>query len=223
MADDGGIHAGVGDSVLDRIRTEIIFGALAPGQRLTLDRLKARYAVSITTLRESLNRLVSEGFVVAEDNKGFRVVDVSEQDLREIAELRLLLESHALERSFAQGDLDWEGRVIAAHHKLATIEKRLVNGEEADQMAWKRYDWEFHQALISGCGSATLIRMHANVFDRYLRYQIQAMSFRGALAADEHAKFAACAMQRDVAGARALLDQHVAGGVAVALKSPLLA
>ena len=55
-----------GDSGYQRIRSDIIFGVLTPSGRLRLDAMKEDYGVSISTLREILNRLTSEGFVVAE-------------------------------------------------------------------------------------------------------------------------------------------------------------
>jgi DNA-binding GntR family transcriptional regulator len=167
-----------------------------------------------------LSRLAAEDLVVAEGNKGFRVAPVSEQDLGDIADLRRVLEEHALSLSFKLGDLDWEGRIVSAHHKLAAIERRLIAGEDVDQQLWKRFDWEFHHALISACGSAHLMRAHAAAFDKYLRYQMIAMSFRGESAAAEHADLAEAAMARDVERACALLARHIAGGVEVATQSP---
>lgn len=218
---EGELKRTVGDTALTKIRSDIIFGELVPGQRLTLDKLKVRYRIAVTTIREILNRLVAEGLVVAEDNKGFRVAPVTPQNLREIGEMRLLLESHALERSFQNGNLDWEGAVIAAHHKLKVIEAQMVAGEPVDQPTWKRYDWEFHQALIAGCGSEIMLQMHSSAFDHYLRYQILAMSFRGAVAAEEHGALMDCAMLRDVDGARVLLARHVAAGITIALESSM--
>src|SRR5689334_16538066 len=114
----------VGEKVYRRLRGDIISGRLAPSQKLRLDALKQSYGVSISTLRELLNRLTSEGLIVAESAKGFEVAPVSGDNLRELANLRLLLESHALQRSFIAGDMEWEARVVAAHHKLATMEAR---------------------------------------------------------------------------------------------------
>ena len=55
----------VGDDGYRRIRSDIIFGHLQPDQKLRLESLKERYGVSISTLREILSRLSSEGLVVA--------------------------------------------------------------------------------------------------------------------------------------------------------------
>src|ERR671916_477503 len=85
--------------------------------------------------------------------------------------MRLLLENHAIPLSFAAGDLEWESRVVAAHHKLAFMEGRMMAGEREAEL-WERYDREFHQALIEACGSQTLLDLYAAVFDQYLRYQM---------------------------------------------------
>ena len=85
----------IGESAYRRIRSDIIFGRIPPGRKLRLDRMKAEYGASISTLREILNRLAAEGFVVAEGQRGFEVPPVTAQNLRELAALRLLLEGHA--------------------------------------------------------------------------------------------------------------------------------
>src|SRR5580698_7066622 len=133
----------IGESVYRRIRSDIIFGVIPPGQKLRLEKVSESYGTSISTLRELLNRMCSEGLIVAEGQRGFEVADVSADDFRQVAALRLLLENHALEQSFTAGDLDWEGQVVSAHHKLGVMEKRMLNGERQNQELWKQCDWDF--------------------------------------------------------------------------------
>jgi DNA-binding GntR family transcriptional regulator len=199
----------VSEKAYRRIRTDIIFGKLSPSEKLKLDRLREDYGASVGTLRELLNRLASEGLVLAEGQRGFEVAPVSAENLREIAALRLLLESHALTQSFRAGDMDWEGRVVSAYHKLSAIEKKLLSGDRADAETWKRYDWEFHHALISACGSNALLETHAPVYDKYLRYQMIAGIFRGEIAAQEHHRLLDCALSRDSKTARDVLVVHI--------------
>ena len=206
-----------GERVWRRIRSDILFGRLAPGQKLKLEQLRADYGVSVSALREILSRLASEKLVLAEGQRGFEVWPVSVKDLKEIAALRLLLEEHALEQSFAGGDMEWEAQVVAAHHKLSLMEERMRAGDHAQIEVWKLYDWQFHQALISACGSRTLMETHGAVFDKYLRYQMLALSYRGEVAEREHALLLECALSRDAARAREVLSRHVAGGVEHAL------
>src|SRR5438552_4150391 len=121
----------IGENAYRRIRKDILFGRLKPGQKLKLEKLKSSYGVSVSTLREILNRLSSERLVVAEGQKGFEVSPVSITGLKEIAALRQLLECHALEQSFKAGDVEWEGAVVAAHHRLAQMERRMAKGDLA--------------------------------------------------------------------------------------------
>lgn len=207
----------VGESAYKQIRDDILSGALAPGQRLRLDPMRQDYGASVSTLREILSRLAAERLVVAEGQRGFQVAPISLTDLKEIAALRLLLECDAIEQSFAAGDLDWEGRVVSAHHKLAQMERQLVAGDKGQPNSWKRYDWEFHQALVSACPSTVLRDTYAAVYDRYLRYLLVAFAFRGEVAADEHDALLDCALRRDARAARALLVKHIGGCIDYAI------
>jgi DNA-binding GntR family transcriptional regulator len=202
-----------GESAYARIRTDIVFGRMLPGQKLRLEALREAYGVGVGTLREILSRLSAEGLVLAESQRGFEVPPVTAAELRELAALRLLLESHALAQSFAAGDVEWEGRVVAAHHKLEVIERRMIDGNRGEALAWKRYDGEFHQALISACGSRALMAAHANVFDRYLRYLMVAACFRGQVAADEHRRLRDSALGRNVEETCRVLETHIASCV----------
>ncbi|GGJ18160.1 hypothetical protein GCM10011320_26870 [Neoroseomonas lacus] len=161
--------------------------------------------------------------MLAEGQRGFAVATVSPEDFREVADLRLLLECHAVAGSFAAGDLDWEGGVVAAHHKLATLERRLLTGEPADAAQWKRYDREFHQALIAACGSATLLETYAAAYDRFLRYQMVAVVFRGAVAAEQHAALLDAALARAAPRAQHILCEHVEGCVEHVVRAGTLA
>lgn len=208
-----------GELAFRLIRQDIIAGTLAPGQKLKLEQLKDRYAVSVSTLRETLSRLASENLVVAEGQRGFEVAPVSVGELENLGDLRLLLESHAVSLSFAAGDLDWEARIVAAHHKLSAIERRLLKGDLQRTVDWVRYDWEFHQALASACGSTVLMDALSSTFDRFLRYHLLAQSFRGKPVTDDHRQLFELAMRRDVDGACAKLKHHVRSGIDHVLKT----
>jgi GntR family transcriptional regulator, carbon starvation induced regulator len=204
----------VGDMAFRRIRSDIISGKLLPRQKLKLERLKIQYGVSVSTLREILNRLTTEDLVLAEGQRGFEVSPASEENLREMGDLRLVLENHALALSFAAGDLNWEADVVAAHYKLASIEKSLMTGSSPDRtFEWIKYDFAFHNALIAACGSKSLLAIHQSIFDRFMRYHMLAASFRGRGVADDHRELFQLALARDVAGAQAKLTAHIKVGM----------
>ena len=212
----------IADRAYERIRGDIIFGRLSPGAWMRLDRLAKDYGASVSTLREILGRLTSEGLVVAEGQRGFQVRPVSPEGFADVASMRVLLETYAIPLSFSAGDLEWESRVVAAHHKLSFMERRMIAGDCDQTELWKRYDREFHQTLIAACGSQTLLDLYGGVFDQYLRYQMVAVVFRGEVAAQEHKLLLDCALTRDDGRACEVLDRHVNGCVAHALESGLL-
>ncbi|RPI45087.1 MAG: GntR family transcriptional regulator, partial [Hyphomicrobiaceae bacterium] len=78
----------ISDDGYRRIRSDIVFGKLRPAQKLRLEALREAYGVSVSTLREILSRLSSEGLVVAEGRRGFEVAPVSADDLKDLAGLR---------------------------------------------------------------------------------------------------------------------------------------
>jgi DNA-binding GntR family transcriptional regulator len=211
----------IGDDGYRRIRTDILLGRLAPGQKLKLEMLREAYGVSVSTLREILNRLAAEVLVLAEGRRGFEVAPVSRANLKELADMRLLLEGHAMAASFARADVEWEGRVVSARHKLASIESLMASGVGEPEQ-WKRYDSEFHQALISNCGSLVLMQTHAAVFDRYFRYQMIALHYRGEEPARQHQALLECALKRDSARAAKVLNQHIESCVENALAAGAL-
>ena len=203
----------VGSSTYEQIKHDIIFGQLAPGSKLKLDALKGRYAASVSTLRETLSRLASEGFVSAEEQRGFFVTPISNDDLTEIANLRILLECFALKASVENGDTDWEGNLVAAHHKLHLMEQRMLSGDHSEKELWKRYDWEFHQAMIQACDSKNLLGLHAILYDKYLRYQMLVLTHRGEEAVAEHKAMFDAALARNAVEAQKVLEEHIRRGL----------
>jgi DNA-binding GntR family transcriptional regulator len=203
----------ISETVFRQLRQDIILGVLPPATKIKLEQARQRYSISISSLREILYRLTAENLVVAEGQRGFEVSPVSRQELLELADLRILLECHAIGLSFAAGDLEWEGRVVAAHHRLAAVERRLLSGDASRTIDWVRYDWEFHQAIVSACNSASLMQSLSSVFDRFLRYHMLAQSFRGQAVVDDHQLQFELALKRDVGAAREVLRRHVQSGV----------
>ncbi len=209
--------ATVTQSTYDRIKLDIVFGDLPPGQKLTLQTMKQHYAASISILRETLNRLASDGFVEATPQRGFFVKPVSKQDILEIGGLRTLLECHALKESIQQGDSEWEGKLVSAYHKLKIEEAKMLSDDESDKALWKQRDWEFHLATISACNSKNLLALHAGIFAKYLRYQLLVLTHRGEAAAMEHKLLCEATLNRESEQAEKILTQHITGGLNHAL------
>jgi DNA-binding GntR family transcriptional regulator len=213
----------IGDVIFRQIRKDIISGALPPGTKIKLEQAKERYSISVSSLREILSRLTTENLVIAEGQRGFEVSPASRKELVELGDLRMVLETHAIGLAFAAGNLEWEGQIVAAHHKLSAAESKLLTGDVSRTIDWVRYDWEFHQAIVSACNSATLMAALSSVFDRFLRYHLLARSFRGQPVVDDHKLLFELAIKRDVEGARDVVRRHIQSGVDHVLKSGRIA
>ncbi|MFA6021995.1 MAG: GntR family transcriptional regulator [Rhodospirillales bacterium] len=208
-------HGSVGEVVYGQIRNDILLGVLPPSTKLKLEYLRRTYAVSINTLRETLARLAADGLVEAEGQKGFRVIPASIADLREVTELRQLLECHALRQSIKTGGIEWEGRLVAAHHMLARSEQAMMKDSAAHAQEWQKFDREFHVALISACNSRWILRVHRMIHDQFRRYQMLALrtiGFRGQALIDEHRQILDDALARDADAATARLAAHIQQG-----------
>src|SRR5262245_3217139 len=133
------------------LKEDIIRGALAPRQWLRIDWLRKRYNAGASPLREALNRLSAEGFVVQKDQRGFAVTDVTETDLDELILTRCALNEIMLPNGIKNGDKAWEERVVLAHYHLSKTPPFASDGSVNDTyLACHR---EFHMSILAPCGS----------------------------------------------------------------------
>lgn len=197
-------------TVIDKLRLEIVNGALAPGEKLRLEHLAPRYGVGRTPLREACFRLTAEGLVTSEDQRGFRVATISREDLLDLTRSRQQIEALALRASILKGDVAWEGDVAAALHRLQRA-GQPGRGSALDD-AWEREHAKLHVVLRSACDSRTLLRICDTLFDQSERYRRLAAAY-GQPARDihaEHSGIVRAALDRDAERACALLVEHIA-------------
>src|SRR5882757_11147440 len=87
--------------------------------------------------REALSRLVGEGLVTFESNKGFRVRGLSKEDLADIAYMRTAVETFATRTAIERGGMEWESGIVGSLHALVALTEDTATGSrgrEAD--AW---------------------------------------------------------------------------------------
>ena len=141
---------------LQRIRDDILNGLIAPGERLIVANLVDNLATSQTPIREALMRLVSEGLVLLEDQRGFSVAPVSRDELVQLTEARAEIEALVLGGSRERGDDQWEGQVVADLHRLQKA-TQIVIENEAISPEWEARHEQFHRTLVrQGDGNGQL-------------------------------------------------------------------
>ena len=84
------------EHILASMRDEILHGALPPGARLRQEKLAERYGTSRIPIREALRALEYEGLVRSSPYRGFTVTELDADDVEEVYDLRIVLESHAV-------------------------------------------------------------------------------------------------------------------------------
>ena len=144
------------EQVYELIRADILSGAIDPGAQLQFARLSVAYESSIGVLREVLTRLAAEGLVVSQAQHGFRVMSLSIEDLQDLTHTRCLIESMVLKDAITHGDIEWEARIVAAHHRLERTPRDDPEGYAAVNPAWVQAHHDFHMAL---CSAGTSPRM----------------------------------------------------------------
>ncbi|MGH6980865.1 MAG: GntR family transcriptional regulator [Stellaceae bacterium] len=209
-------------ALVGRVRTDIVAGALAPGARLKLPDLAERYQSGINPLREALARLTATGLVLLEDQKGFRVSPVSREDLVDLTRVRIDIECLALRRSIAKGDVEWEARVIAAHHRLTRMKLTAAGNPRKLSDAWEAMHQEFHVTLISACQSRWLLQFHQQLAEQSARYRRLAINFPDPKRdiPGEHDDIVKAVLARDADHTCKLIEAHFARTTDIVLGEP---
>ncbi len=189
------------------MREDVVHGKFLPGDKLRIEFLKQTYDVGATPLREALYRLSADGFVQAQGQRGFRVAEMSLDELRDITNLRVVLEGMALTQSVENSDDAWESRVVAAFHHLTKAE----NQKDPDIQEWEVRNREFHLALVSCCHSPWLMRFHEILYDQHKRYRNIARIDRSARrnVHDEHTAICEAALAKDIDALCKANEQHI--------------
>jgi len=200
--------------VAERLRAAVLAGRFHAGEWLRPAELRAEYGVSATVVRDALARLAEQNLAVRSPNRGYHVVPFGEQDVQELVEFRIVAETAALRLSIERGGLEWEGGLVAAHHRLSVAGTDPGYGSDA----WFVAHGAFHLALVSACGNALLLescRDGLAAGDLYLRWGRRASGIEahGALGerdpGPEHAAILDAALARDADRAAALYRDHL--------------
>lgn len=200
----------LGISVFHEIKRDILMATLPPCQKLGLKMLSDRYECGTSPIREALNQLTVEGWVQRIDKRGFFVADASAADFADILQNRCLLEGEALRRSIERGDSAWEEQVVVAHFRMSALDRDSDDQPGSTVSAWEVAHRNFHQALISACGSRILLDNCARLYELNIRYRVLARGKSRVVrkVAHEHDAIKDLTLKRDAAGAVDTLVHH---------------
>jgi len=189
-------------AVRDRIRDDIVAGALPLGSRLTLESLAARYSVGHMPVREALLQLQGEGLVVLTPNRGARVRAVDIAFVRNVFDLRMAIEAMLARRAAERIDARGIARLEATQ---AQYEAKAAARDYAALLAINR---EFHSIICDAadnCEAAAVLDRHRRLIAAlWMLYGYGEDRIAGVISDHRHIIAALAAHEADVAASLAM-------------------
>ncbi|MCZ2721383.1 GntR family transcriptional regulator [Marinomonas sp. 15G1-11] len=208
--------------IASAIRRDISFGELSPDKRLKIEELRTRYGGSSHSLREALTRLSTQGLVEANAQRGFRVSSATEEDLKDIIQLRWEIEKLGLEWSLKKGDVKWQGKIIASSHELSRAQESVMASPIDSALEWDEANRMFHINLMSASGSPRLIATHTQLYDQSRRFILRALreqQLNFTSISNNQKRLVDAILVNDIETAKKCLQQDIEGNLAYSIQS----
>jgi GntR family carbon starvation induced transcriptional regulator len=170
MKKSHGEDASLTHRAYSRLRSDLISCRLPAESRLNVAKLQKDLRVSQAAVREALSRLTAEGLVIIERNAGFRAAPISRSGFRDLTAACANTEVPCLRSALEQGDLEWEGQLLATYHIAGKVLDRVVAGSE-DISAYVSYRQEFHETLLSPCKNQWMLWSWRLLYAQHMRYR----------------------------------------------------
>lgn len=186
--------------IYKQLRRAIIMGHLRPGLKLDVDELARKYGTSVTPVRDALQMLGQEGLVTIKSRSGYFVTHTTLKELRDLLDLREILEVAAVERAI---DRITEAQLQQLEHVHAPY-----TGD--DDESYDRYTDEnrrFHYLLAKASGNDQLAETLGRLHDRLARFMV--LRHAGRIQPESHARIAAALRSRDKERAVELTRQEL--------------
>jgi DNA-binding GntR family transcriptional regulator len=189
------------------LRETVLVDPAVQGTFLNEVDLAQDIGVSRTPVREALLLLVAEGLVEMVPKRGAYVPPLSGRQIRELMELRTLLEQHAASVTLAQRSVP-----VEAMRAALAEQERLLTAEPCDAREFIEWDRRFHQSLVDAAGNELIARTYAGLRTRQVRVGVAAL-FRAidrqrAVCA-EHGRIVDALESGDEAAAHAAISEHL--------------
>jgi multiple sugar transport system substrate-binding protein len=211
--------ATIADRTYRRLVESILFGELASCQRLGLQELAQHFGVSLTPVREALQRLAAEGFIEASARRGFRIRTPSPRHVTELWQVRLGLELTAAELAIA--NLVGSGEA-GALRRMEAIQAELDAVGALGHRRHLELNTLFHQALIEASGNRLLATLYHGIQMQLLGAWVQRGSdeWRARLASEraEHHAILDALVARDARALAAAIRLHLGRSLDGALR-----
>ena len=202
--DTGGSRERLSESVYAQVKTELFEFVLMPGARFSENEIAQRLGVSRTPVREALSRLGQEGFLQVASKSGWTVKPLDFQYFDELYDLRVIVETAAVQRFCDRDPLPPMQELRDAW--LVPPDERLGDSTELAAL-----DESFHASIVLAAGNSQLARIHRDVTERIrvLRRLDFAYDERVKTTYAQHAQILRALLRRKPEQAAMLLRAHI--------------
>lgn len=199
-----GITPTASEVIAKHLREAIVAGGIAEGEPIRQDDVARLFNVSKIPVREALKRLEAEGLVMFQRNKGALVTRISEPELAQMFEVRVLLEVQAIRLSVP----NMTPATFADAERIC----EAFLGEE-DVGRWAELNWQLHACLYEPAQRPFLVSLIRSIHDKLERYlRLQMSLSEGKDRADhEHRDIIAACRAGDAELAARLIETHING------------
>ena len=193
------------DVVFNTLRQAIITGEFAPGERLMEISLANRLGVSRTPVREAIRKLELEGLVIMIPRKGAQVARITEKNLRDVIEIRTVLEEFAAVLACERIDQSGLHDLRQAHEDLI---RSVENGDILDIVD---KDETFHDTIFRATNNDRLISIINNLREQFYRYRMEYVKDirQRSNLVEEHRELLDAISSRDSIKAKELMKTHL--------------
>jgi DNA-binding GntR family transcriptional regulator len=158
-------HRTMAEYALEQLREAIIMGELPAGTPLRLDELARSFGMSISPIREAVRQLEALGLAKHVPHQGARVLDFDVEELRDLFQVRLALESLAVRRA---AERFTEAEAVAARRHLERFDEMRAAGDVRETM---RAHTDFHFTLYEASQCGWLVSLIRPAWDRSERFR----------------------------------------------------
>lgn len=199
-------HSTLKDSTESMLRHALLSGDMKPGEIYSANAIATQLGLSNSPVREAMMSLVNRGLLELVRNRGFRVVELSDADKREVYDLRLLVEVEAVRRIAARRVTEGEAMEL---RKLTQKTVDLTQGDLADYL---EADQEFHLKLVELLGNQRWLEIVERLRDQSrVNGSYEHLKGDGQLlaSAQEHERITEAVISGEPDLAAALMIQHL--------------
>jgi len=196
------INQTIVDKIYNKLKEDIINLEVKLGERVYIKKISEDFDISQTPIREALSRLVKDGLIVYKPRKGYYVIQITCEDLKEIYDLRKMIECYALERGIKNIDKNKLKEILQQGIKM---QKKPLQPKKPREFCI--IDRELHMTIVNSCLSGSMYKMYLQIYPLVsISQQLDPLYERSM---EEHILLINEILEENIEKAKKTLEKHI--------------